>query len=61
MNGIPYVLPENMRLTRSEMPMVNVEWVSVWLAVIMVNIRMMMTMKRRSRMMRLKVSLSSSS
>ena len=33
MNDIPYVLPENMRLTRSDIPMLiirllNIEWVS---------------------------------
>ena len=62
MNDIPYVLPENMRLTRSEIPtFMNVEWVSAWLAVIRVNMRMMMTMRRRSRMMRPRMSLSSSS
>ena len=67
MNGIPYVLPESMQLTRSEIPIVNytfvnVEWLSAWITVIRVNIRMIMTMKRRrSRMMRLMMSLSSSS
>ena len=40
---------------------VNVKWVSAWLAVISVNMRMMITMRRRSRMMRLMVSLSPSS
>ena len=67
MNGIAYVLPENMQLTRSEIPIVNytfvnVELLSAWLTFIRVNMRMIMTMKkRRSRMMRLKMSLSSSS
>ena len=67
MKGIPYVLPESMQLTRSEIPVVNytfanvefvnVEWLSAWLIVIRVNMRMIMTMKRRrSRMIRLKVS-----
>ena len=67
MKGIPYVLPESMQPTRSEIPIVNytfvnVEWLSAWLTVIRVNMRMIMTMKkRRSRMMKLKISLSSSS
>ena len=56
MNSIPFVLPENTRLSRSYVnrTFVNVEWVSAWLTIIKVNMRM------KSRMLRLKVSLSSS-
>ena len=66
MNSIPYVLPENMRLTRYRdsfvnHTFVNVEWVSAWLDVIRVNTRMMMTMRRRTRMARLRMSFPSSS